>query len=105
MGLLLLILGIFCEYNSERQDTYAIIQDKKRVALLWHPKYQINDDYNKVFEALIGVVETYGGTFEKPVLVLLQLATNELCQVPMEIFSGQLILHRLQRLRKKYHKA
>ena len=29
-----------------------------------------------MFEALINVVETYGETFDKPLLVLCQLATN-----------------------------
>ena len=29
-----------------------------------------------MFEALIEVVETYGGTFDKPLLVILQLAKN-----------------------------
>ena len=43
VGVILLIRGIFCEYDNERQDTYAIIQDKKHVTLLWQPKYQSNN--------------------------------------------------------------
>ena len=34
VGLLLLICGIRCEYNSGIQDTYAMMQAKKCVALL-----------------------------------------------------------------------
>ena len=44
--------------------------------LRWHPKDYSNNDYKKVFEALINVVETYQVTFKNPELVLCQLVTN-----------------------------
>ena len=34
VGLILLIRGIYYEYNSERQDTYSMMQSKQRVTLL-----------------------------------------------------------------------
>ena len=37
-GMILLICGIFCEYNIDCQDTYEMMQAKKRVTLLWKPK-------------------------------------------------------------------
>ena len=40
------------------------------------PQDNIINDYNKVFKDLINVVKTYGGTFDKLGLVLLQLAKN-----------------------------
>ena len=49
---------------------------RKIVKLLWQSKDQSNNDYKRVFEALIYMVETYGGTFDKLVLVLHQLAKN-----------------------------
>ena len=50
-----------------------MIHTKKRMMLLCKPQERINNDYNKVFKGLINVVKTYGGTFDKPGLVLLQL--------------------------------
>ena len=76
VGLILLICGICCEYNNKRQDTCAIMKARKIVKLLWQSKDQSNNDYKRVFEALIDMVETYGGTFDKLVLVLHQLAKN-----------------------------
>ena len=76
VGMKLIIRGIFCEYNRKRQDTYAMIHTKKRMMLLCKPQERINNDYNKVFKGLINVVKTYGGTFDKLGLVLLQLAKN-----------------------------
>ena len=64
MGQLLLICGIYCEYNNKCQDTWAMIQSKKHVTLFCHPKEQSNDDYKKMFEALIDAVETYQGKFD-----------------------------------------
>ena len=49
MGMILVIRGIWCDYNSKSQDTYAMMQSKKRVTLFWKLKDQINDDYKKVF--------------------------------------------------------
>ena len=46
------------------------------MTIICQSKDQSNGDYKKVLETFIDVVETYGGTFNKPVLVLLQLATN-----------------------------
>ena len=34
------------------------MQDKKRVALLWQPKDQINDYYKKALKDLLDIVET-----------------------------------------------
>ena len=76
VGMLLLIHGICCEYNIECQDTYAMMKAKTFVTLLWQPKDQSNNEYKKVFEALIDVVETYGGILDYPGLVLCQLVTN-----------------------------
>ena len=61
VGLFSVIRSSCCEYNRKFQDTYAITQAKKRVTLLWKPKDHINNDYKKVFEALIDVVEMYVG--------------------------------------------
>ena len=76
MVMLLIIRVICCKYNIKIQDTYAMMKVKKRVTLLWKPKYQSRDYYKKVFEALTDVVETYGRTFDEPGLLLHQLATN-----------------------------
>ena len=46
------------------------------MTLLRNPKDQSNDDYKKVFDALLYLVEKYGGTIDKPGLVLCQLVTN-----------------------------
>ena len=46
------------------------------MTLLWNPKYQRNYGYNKVFEAFINVVETYGKNIDELVLVLCQSMKN-----------------------------
>ena len=53
-----------------------MMQDKRRVILLWQPKYQRIDDHKKMFGALINVVENNGEKFDETGLVLRQLATN-----------------------------
>ena len=62
VGILLLISGICCRYNGNRQDKYAMMQDKNCVTLLCQTKDQSNDDCKNVFEALIRVVKKKGGT-------------------------------------------
>ena len=49
MGMILVIRGVWCDYNSKSQDMYAMMQATKRVTLFWKLKDQINDDYKKVF--------------------------------------------------------
>ena len=44
--------------------------------LLWKLKAQSSDEYNRLFESLIDVVEMYGVTSDEPILVLHQLVTN-----------------------------
>ena len=76
VGLILLIHGIWCEYNNNHQDTYVMMQAKKCMKLLWKLKAQSSDEYNRLFESLIDVVEMYGVTSDEPILVLHQLVTN-----------------------------
>ena len=54
--IILLIHGNWCEYNSERQEIYEIMQAKKHAMMIWKTKDNRNDGYKKVFKALIDVV-------------------------------------------------
>ena len=76
VGIILPIRGIWCEYNSKRQDTYTMMQEKKSMMILWQPQYQSNDYYKNLFKALIDEVEIYEVPSDEPVLVLRQLAKN-----------------------------
>ena len=66
-----------------------MMQAQKPVMLLQQTKYQSNNDYKKVFEDLINTVETYGGTFNEPGLLLSQLVKNGVVEGADEDILGE----------------
>ena len=52
------------------------MQAKKHATPLWQPKYHSNDEFKKLLEALINIVEMNRGTSDDPGLVLCQLVKN-----------------------------
>ena len=74
VGLLRLIRGFCCSFDDQRQGTWALQQAKKRAFCYLQRENMSNADYMEEFEAIIKVVETYGGEWgQEPGLVRAKL--------------------------------
>jgi hypothetical protein len=72
--LLLVIQG----FDDHQQSTWALEQAKHRVSTYYQVHDVTNTEYVEHFKALIGIVETYGGTYgHEPGLVAAQLVAQE----------------------------
>ena len=72
--LLLIIRGYCCRFGNNQQSTWALEQAKHRVSTFFQSYSMSNADYMEQFEAMVGVVETYGGAYgHEPGLVRTQL--------------------------------
>ncbi len=75
--LLLVIRGYCCRFDDHQQSTWALEQAKHRVSTYYQAHDMTNTEYVEHFKGLIGIIETYGGTYGcKPGLVAVQLITQ-----------------------------
>ena len=61
--LLRLIRGYCCDFGAGQQSTWALEQAKHKVSTYYQHHDTSNTDYIQFFQALVGVVETYGGAY------------------------------------------
>ena len=61
--LLRLIRGYCCDFGAGQQSTWALEQAKHKVSVYYQRHDTSNTDYVQFFQALVGVVETYGGAY------------------------------------------
>jgi hypothetical protein len=61
--LLRLIRGYCCDFGAGQQSTWALEQAKHKVSTYYQRHDTSNTDYIQFFQALVGVVETYGGAY------------------------------------------
>ena len=61
--LLRLIRGFCCDFGAGQQSTWALEQAKHKVSVYYQRHDTSNTDYIQFFQALVGVVETYGGAY------------------------------------------
>ena len=58
--LLRLIRGYCCDFGAGQQSTWALEQAKHKVSVFYQRHDVSNTDYIQFFQALVGLVETYG---------------------------------------------
>jgi hypothetical protein len=61
--LLRLIRGFCCDFGAGQQSTWALEQAKRKVSVYYQRHDVSNTDYVQFFQALVGVVKTYGGAY------------------------------------------
>ncbi len=61
--LLRLIRGYCCDFGAGQQSTWALKQAKHKVSIYYQRHDTSNTDYIQFFQALVGVVEKYGGAY------------------------------------------
>jgi hypothetical protein len=61
--LLRLVRGYCCDFGAGQQSTWALEQAKHKVSVYYQRHDVSNTDYVQFFQALVGVVETYGGAY------------------------------------------
>ncbi len=62
--LLRLIRGYHCcDFGAGQQNTWALKQAKHKVSIYYQRHDTSNTDYVQCLQALVGVVETYGGAY------------------------------------------
>jgi len=61
--LLRLVRGYCCDFGAGHQSTWALEQAKHKVSVYYQRHDVSNTDYVQFFQALVGVVETYGGAY------------------------------------------
>jgi hypothetical protein len=72
--LLLIIRGYCCRFDDHQQSTWALKAAKHLVQVFYQSYDMETMEYLEYFQALIGVVETYGGVYScKPGLIRAQL--------------------------------
>jgi hypothetical protein len=72
--LLKIIRGHCCKFDENQQSTYGLKSAKHRVGTYYQAYETTITEYVEFFKALVGVVETIGGTYgNKPGLVRAQL--------------------------------
>ncbi len=72
--LLLIIRGYCCRFNNHEQSIVALKSAKHRVSTFYQMSEMSNSDYFEFFKVLVGIIETYGGTFgNKPGLIRTEL--------------------------------
>jgi hypothetical protein len=68
--LLRLVRGFCCDFGAGQQSMWAIEQAKHKVSVYYQRHDVSNTDYIQFFQALVGMVETYGGAYgNKPGLI------------------------------------
>ncbi len=99
--LLLIIRGYCCRFDNHHQSTLALEGAKHRVSVFYQSYDMETTEYIKNFQALVGVVETYGGTLGcKPGLIRLQftvqgVATKDLdTPDPKELKITEAVCHK-----------
>ncbi len=79
VALLLLIQGHCCQFDEHQQGTWALEQEKHRVPTYYQCHNISNMDYLKNFQALVGMVETYGGAYgQEPGLIWAHLIAKNM---------------------------
>ena len=63
VDLLRLVHGFCCNFGAGQQSTWALEQAKHKVSVFYQKHDVSNTDYIQYFQALVGVVETYGGAY------------------------------------------
>ena len=63
--LLRLVRGYCCDFGAGQQSTWALEQAKHKVSVFYQRHDVSNTDYIQFFQALVGVVETYGGSVQE----------------------------------------
>lgn len=63
VGLMELIRGICCKYDTSCEPVMLLVQAKRRVYTCYQGQKQTNDEYAEELEAYADVVEAYGGQF------------------------------------------
>ena len=58
--LLRLVRGYCCDFGAGQQSTWALEQAKHKVSVFYQRHDVSNTDYIQFFQALVGLVETYG---------------------------------------------
>ena len=61
--LLRLIRDFCCHFGAGQQSTWALEQAKHKVSIYYQKHDVSNTDYIQYFQALVGVLETYGGAY------------------------------------------
>ena len=62
IGLLKLIQGLCCSYDSKTQSVMATVASQKKLFTFYQKEGMDNSTYHREFIALIDTIETYGGT-------------------------------------------
>jgi hypothetical protein len=72
--LLLIIHGYCCRFDNHQQSTWALMNAKHRMEVFYQNYDMETTDYFEHFQALVGVVKTYGGAYDRePGLIRAQL--------------------------------
>ena len=75
--LLLIIRGYCCRFDDHQQSTWALENAKHRVSIFYQGADMWMSEYVEHFNALVGVVETYGGAYgREPSLVRAEIMTQ-----------------------------
>jgi hypothetical protein len=83
--LLLIIRGYCCSFDAKEQSTFALEDVKHRVQVFIQGYDVTVTDYVEYFMALVGMVETYGGTYgNKPRLLREQLIKQGVSAVDVD---------------------
>ena len=104
IGLLQLIQGLCCSFDSKTQSVMATVRSQKKLFTFFQRDGMNNASYHKEFMALVDTIETYGGTGAiaiTPTLVkhkLTEMQTNSKCTDPDNPTSAELATaHKLVR--------
>ncbi len=62
IGLLRLIQGLCCSYDSKTQSVMATVASQKKLFTFYQKEGMDNSTYHREFVALIDTIETYGGS-------------------------------------------
>lgn len=65
IGLLKLIQGLCCSYDSKTQSVMATVASQKKLFTFYQHDGMDNNTYHREFIALVDTIETYGGTGNK----------------------------------------
>ncbi len=75
--LLLIICGYCCRFNDHQQSTWALEGVKHHVSVFYQSYNMEMTEYIENFQALVGVIKTYGGAYgRKPGLIRLQFTVQ-----------------------------
>ncbi len=75
--LLVVIRGYCCRFDNHQQSTYALKQANHQVSMYYQAHDMTNTEYVEQFNALVGVVETYGDAYgQEPGLMAMELVAQ-----------------------------